>query len=115
MDKAVSSIAAVEIPGLVLIIAVSASGYVGAAALTTALAALGGPFGMLGGVGMLLIVSVVVKAISEFGVDSVFQAVVGQLLKQGETQESILEKIEHYPISKSLKNDLESHIRNQIK
>lgn len=79
MDKAVSSIAAVGIPGLVLIIAVSASGYVGAAALTTALAALGGPFGMLGGVGMLLIVSVVVKAISEFGVDSVFQAVVGQL------------------------------------
>lgn len=113
MDKVVSSIAAIGVPGLVLVVAVSASGYVGAAALTTSLAALGGPFGMLGGVGMLLLVSVVVKAVSEFGADSVFQAVIAQLMKQGETQESILEKIEHYPISKSLKNNLVNHVQNQ--
>lgn len=114
MDKAVSSIAAAGVPGLALIIAVSASGYVGAAALTTALAAFGGPFGMLGGIGVLLLASVVVKALSEFGVDSIFQAVVAQLLKQGETKESILEKIRHYPISKSLKNDLEHHVNKTM-
>lgn len=113
MDKVVTNIAAIGVPGLVLIIAVSASGYVGAAALTTALAALGGPFGMFGGISALLLVSVIAKAISEFGVDAIFQAVVAQLLKQGETQKSILEKIRHYPISKSLKNNLTSHMQNQ--
>lgn len=111
MDKAVSSIAAIGIPGLILIVAVSASGYAGAAALTTALAALGGPLGMIGGVGALLLASVIVKALSEFGMDSIFQAVVAQLIKQGETQEGLLKKIQHYPISRSLKNDLTCQIQ----
>ena len=111
MDKAVSSIAAFGVPVLALILATSASGYAGAAALTTALAAFGGPFGMFGGVAVLLLASIIMKAIGKFGVDAIFQAVVAQLLEQGETKESILEKIKHYPISKSLKNDLICHVQ----
>jgi len=48
MDKIVSKIAALGVPGLVLLVAISATGLYGAAAITTALAALG-PFGMVGG------------------------------------------------------------------
>ena len=39
MEKIVSKVAALGIPGLVLLIAVSASGYAGAAAIIAALAA----------------------------------------------------------------------------
>lgn len=53
MDRLVSKIAALGVPGLVLLVAMSATGYAGAAALTTALAALGGPLGMLGGIAVL--------------------------------------------------------------
>lgn len=43
MEKIVSKIAALGVPGLVLLIAISATGLTGAAAITSALAALG-PF-----------------------------------------------------------------------
>lgn len=48
MDKIVSKIVGLGVPGLVLFVALSATGYAGAAAITTALAAIG-PFGILGG------------------------------------------------------------------
>ena len=41
MDKLVSKIAALGIPGLVLVTAIGATGLAGGAAITTALAALG--------------------------------------------------------------------------
>ena len=44
-DKLVSIIAGLGVPGLVLLFAMALTGYVGAAAITTALAALGGPAG----------------------------------------------------------------------
>ena len=42
MDKVVDKIVGLGVPGLVLLIAVSISGFSGAAALTAALASLGG-------------------------------------------------------------------------
>lgn len=41
MDKIFSKVAALGVPGLVLVIAISATGLAGGAAITTALAALG--------------------------------------------------------------------------
>ncbi|MFM6039787.1 MAG: hypothetical protein ACKPBB_18935 [Sphaerospermopsis kisseleviana] len=49
MDKIVDKIAALGVPGLVLVVAMAFTGWAGAAAITTGLAVLGGPFGMLGG------------------------------------------------------------------
>ena len=49
MDKIVSKVAALGVPGLVLVIAINATGLAGGAAITTALAALG-PGGMKGGI-----------------------------------------------------------------
>lgn len=52
LDQVVAKIAALGVPGLVLLIAMTATGYTGAAALTTALVSLG-PGGMLGGIATL--------------------------------------------------------------
>ncbi len=105
MDKVVAKVAALGVPGLILVIAVSASGLAGAAALTTALAALG-PGGIVGGIALLGVAGLVSHSIAEFGVDAIFGAVVKQLYKNGETKESILAKIDKYPVSKSLKRKL---------
>jgi hypothetical protein len=49
MDTLIKTIVAHGIPGLVLVIIMGVVGWTGAAAITAALATLGGPFGMLEG------------------------------------------------------------------
>ena len=105
MDKVISKIAALGVPGLVLLCAMSATGFAGAAAITTALAALG-PGGIIGGIATLGVIALISEAVSEFGFSAIFSGVVKQLYKQGESKESIYCKIEKYPISKSLKRKL---------
>ena len=102
LDKAVSAIAFLGVPGLALLLAVSATGYAGAAALTTALAALG-PGGMVGGIATLGAMGLISLWVSQFGFDSIFKGVVAELEKRGETAESIIDTIDGYPISKKLK------------
>ena len=53
MDKVVDKIAAFRVLGLILLVAMHIVGFAGAAALITALAVLGGPIGMLGGIALL--------------------------------------------------------------
>lgn len=102
MDKIVSKIVALGVPGLVLLLAIGATGYVGAAAITAALCAIG-PFGMIGGIATLGLIGLISQAISEYGFEKIFVQVVKELVKKGETKESILLKINSYKISKSLK------------
>ena len=109
MDKVISKIAALGVPGLILVVAMGATGYAGAAALTTALAALG-PGGMIGGVCLLGFVGIVSDAIAKYGFDAIFVAVIKELYKKGESRESILRKINAYPISKDLKRKLRETI-----
>ena len=109
MDKIVSKIAALGVPGLILLVAMSATGLAGAAALTTALAALG-PGGMLGGILTLGVISLVTDAISTYGFEVVFKAVVNELYKRGESKESLINQIGKYPVSKNLKEKLIANI-----
>jgi len=102
MDKIVSSIAALGVPGLILTIAIGATGLAGAASLTAALAALG-PGGMIGGIATLGVAALISKGIAEYGVDAIFIAVVKELVKRGESIDSMESKLEKYPISRSLK------------
>jgi aldehyde:ferredoxin oxidoreductase len=102
LEKAISKIAALGVPGLIFIIAVAAAGGSGAAAITAALASLG-PGGMVGGIAFLGVVGVITNAITEYGVDAIFTGVVKELYLQGESKESIKEKVSKYPISKGLK------------
>jgi len=112
MDKVVSIIVGLGVPGLVLLVAMDATGYAGAAAVTTSLAALG-PVGMLGGIAFLLVLSVISKGIAEFGFGAIHSAVLKELRKRGETSDGILAKIEGYPISRSLKDKLRGVLTEQ--
>ena len=117
MDKIVSKIVALGVPGLVLLLAIGATGYAGAAAITTALCAIG-PFGMIGGIATLGLIGLISQAISEYGFEKIFVQVVKELVKKGETKESILTKINSYKISKSLKlklkEDLEENWNDEL-
>ena len=105
MDKLVSKVAALGVPGLVLVVAIGATGFAGGAAITTALAALG-PGGMIGGIATLGVIGLISEGIAKFGMDAVFSSVVKELYRRGETKESIKEKINRYPVSKDLKRKL---------
>lgn len=105
MDKIVAKIAALGVPGLVLVIAIGATGLAGGAAITAALAALG-PGGMIGGIATLGVLGLISEGIAKYGMDAIFSAVVIELYKRGETKESILRKIQKYPVSKDLKRRL---------
>ncbi|MGN1184264.1 MAG: hypothetical protein ACI4R7_03445 [Oliverpabstia sp.] len=105
MDKIVSKVAALGVPGLVLIIAIGATGLARGVAITAALATLG-PGGMIGGIAILVVIGLVSEGIAKYGVDAIFSAVVKELYKRGETKESIQNKIKKYPVSKDLKRKL---------
>ena len=109
MEKLISKLAALGVPGLVLLIAVSTSGYVGAAAIVAALSALG-PGGIVGGIATLALIGVITHGLAEYGLDGISSALVKELLKKGESKQTILEKIEKYPISKSLKSRLREEV-----
>ena len=53
-DKLIARLVALGIPALVLIAAIASTGLAGGAAIVAALAMLGGPFGMMGGVLVLI-------------------------------------------------------------
>lgn len=112
MEKIVSKIAALGVPGLILITAIGATGLAGGAAITTALAAIG-PGGMIGGIVTLGVIGLISEGITEYGFDAIFNAVVKELYKRGETKNSILKKIKKYPVSKQLKRKLRDSL-NEI-
>lgn len=106
MDKIVDMVAALGIPGLVLVIAIAVAGPAGGAAIMWALAFLGGPLGALGGIAVLILISIISKAIAEYGAVAVAKAVVERLRDKGHTHEEIRRKIAGYPISRGLKAKL---------
>lgn len=109
MNKIVKNIAAQGVPGLMLLVAMSATGLSGAAAVTAALSSLG-PGGMIGGIVFLGAVGLISQGLTEYGFDQIFVNVIKELYKKGETKESILQKIEKYPVSKSLKRKLKEEL-----
>lgn len=102
MDKIVEKIVSIGVPGIMLMVAISMTGLYGAAAITAALALLG-PGGMIGGIITLLVAGAIASAISEYGFDALFRAVIKKMFKKGETKESIRAKIEKGPWSRKLK------------
>ena len=105
LDVVAAKIAALGVPGLVLVVAMTDTGYTGAAALTTALAALG-PGGMLGGVATLGVGVLVSDAVTKYGAQTIFLEVTKELNRRGETTKTILAKVERMPLSLELKTKI---------
>ncbi|MCK4626328.1 MAG: hypothetical protein KAV00_13505 [Phycisphaerae bacterium] len=108
MDKVVSKIVAIGVPGLVLLVAMAASGWYGGAAIVTALAILGGPLGMLGGIALLGVLVLISNALAKYGFEKIFEASVKKYEEKGISREEIVNKIDHYPISRELKLKIKS-------
>ena len=110
MDKLIQSIVALGVPGFVLLVVISIKGLVGAAALTSALAFLGGPFGMIGGLFSLGLIGLIARGVAQYGVENIAKGVVEGLLAKKSKQEVIME-ITNFPlISKGIKRVLLEHV-----
>jgi len=82
LDSVIEKIVALGVPGLVLVIVIATTGLAGGAAIVAALAALGGPFGMMGGIAVLGLLVLISRAIAEYGVETVANRVIDGLIKQ---------------------------------
>jgi hypothetical protein len=111
MDQLVDKIAALGVPGLVLMVTMAVTGWAGAAALTTALAMLGGPFGMMGGIALLGILGLISKGLSDYGFEAIFKATVDELKRKGKSKVDIEREVESYPISRELKLKINDYLR----
>ena len=106
MDKIIAKIAALGVPGLVLLFLISSKGLAGAAAITSTLAMLGGPYGMIGGIAALGAMVLISDALTKYGLQKLFAGVVGLLLANGMTRVQIRTEIKSIPLSKDLKRKL---------
>jgi hypothetical protein len=110
MNEVVNKLAALGVPGLVLLVAIATSGAAGGAAIVAALATLGGPLGMLGGIAVLGIIGLVAQGVSQYGVEALFKGVVERLRAGGKSHDDIRVEIERYPITRGLKRALLEHL-----
>jgi len=113
MDKVVDKLVGLGVAGLVLLFVIWSVGLPGAAAIVAALALLGGPFGMLGGIAVFGIMSLVASAITKYGIEKLAPAVVKGLLDEGQSKESLkcsVNKIPDFIISKDLKRKIIRYI-----
>lgn len=114
MDQIADKLAALGVPGLVLLVAMAVTGWAGAAAITTALAILGGPFGMLGGIAVLGILGLISKGLADYGFEAIFKATVEELRKKGKSKADIEQEINSYPISRDLKLKIKDYLRSLV-
>ncbi len=107
MDKVVQKLTAMGVPGLIILAIAATTGLTGGAAIVTALAVAGGPFGIMGGIAAMAALALAVDAIAEYGFEKIGQEVVKNLQKDGMSKKDIRNKIDSYTlVSDSLKNKL---------
>lgn len=115
MDKLITQIASLGVPGLILLFLMFFSGYAGAAAITTALATLGGPLGMLGGIGVLLLLTKISEGITKYGFENLAKGVITEMKQQGKAKSEIIKEVEGFPlISQDLKQTLIKFVEGSL-
>ena len=108
-EELIETVAGLGIPGLVLLGAMALNPYTGGAAIVTALATLGGPAGMLGGIAVLVLIG---SAIHRFKISDIFKRVLEKLIEKGKTKGEILQTISTYKIPNGLKSKIRSYIED---
>lgn len=112
MDELVNKLAGLGVAGLVLVGLVATSSYAGAVAITTSLAFLGGPFGMIGGAVALTLIAAISSMIAKVGVETLAKAIVKKLKDGGRSENSIIQEINNFPlITQGLKAQLREFVR----
>ncbi|AFW93810.1 hypothetical protein BMF77_02339 [Dolichospermum sp. UHCC 0315A] len=108
MDEIAKKLAGLGLPGVILLIlAVTSAGS--NAAIVAALTAIGGPLGILGGIGLLGLTTVVGDSVAAYGIEAIIKAVYSERLKT-ESETLLIKEIEELPISDELKAKLKDHL-----
>ncbi|MDF5719560.1 MAG: hypothetical protein PUP91_03505 [Rhizonema sp. PD37] len=111
MDELVKKLAGLGLPGIILVVLTASSGG-SSAAVAAALTAVGGPFGIVGGIALLGIITVVGDAIAGFGIEAILKAVYAERSKT-ESVTFLLKEINDLPITEELKLKLKDQISPQ--
>jgi predicted GTPase len=77
-------ISALGIPGIVFLVTMSSTGLAGAAAVTSALAILGGPAGMYGGIVLLPIIAIAADYLTKYGLEFIIAKVYQKRIEEKE-------------------------------
>jgi hypothetical protein len=110
MDEFVRKAAAMGLPAVMLLVVMGTTGLFGAAAITTALAALGGPAGMLGGIALLGIVGIAADMLAKHGLEALLIAIYRQRFINGEPRKNLCNEIWGLPISSDLRRSVKEAI-----
>lgn len=112
LDEIIQKLASLGLPGVIFIIAVSASSAT-AYPMIYALFGLGGPFGLLGGLGVLGISTIVGDIVTGYGIEALLKAIYLKR-RETETQEYLIKEVEDLPITQALKLNLKKAIEVEI-
>lgn len=112
MDEIVKKLAGLGLPGVILVILTVASGG-SSVAIGTALTILGGPFGIVGGIAILGLITVVGDVVAGYGIEAVLKAVYTERSKT-ESVRFLLKEIKDLPISEELKLKLKNELSPEI-
>lgn len=110
MEKIVSKIAALGVPGLILTVLIHAAGG-GLSGFLIAMSVLG-PGGFWGGMVTLGVIGLISQGLTQYGLEAMCSDISDELIRRGETRESILAKIERCPISSDLKRKLREQVNH---
>ncbi|BAZ87495.1 hypothetical protein [Dolichospermum compactum] len=113
MDNIVKKLAGLGLPGIILLILAFASAGSNTV-IVALLTAAGGPFGILGGIGLLGLTKVVGDLIADYGIEAILKAVYSERSKT-ESLRSLLYEIQDLPICQELKIKLQNHLKLESK
>ncbi len=108
MDEIVKKLAGLGLPGIILVILAASSGG-SSTAVAAALTAVGGPFGILGGIALLGLITVVGDAIAGSGIEAILKAVYAERSKT-ESVIQLQKEIQDLPITDELKLKLKNQL-----
>ncbi len=108
MDEIVKKLAGLGLPGVMLVILTVTSGG-SSAAVAAAITALGGPFGIVGGIAVLGLLTVLGDTIAREGIDGIVKAIYAERSKT-ESVRYLLKEIQDLPITEELKLKLKNQL-----
>jgi hypothetical protein len=109
MNEIVKKLAGLGLPGVILVILTVASGGSSTAVAAT-LTALGGPFGIVGGIALLGLITVAGDAVAGYGIEAILKAIYKERSKT-EPVTFLLNEIKNLPITQELKLKLKNELK----
>ena len=108
MDEIVKKLAGLGLPGVILVVLTVTSGG-SSAAVAAALTVLGGPFGIVGGIALLGLITAVGDAVAGYGLEAILKGIYTERSKT-ESIRVLLKEIGDLPITDELKLKLKNHL-----